>query len=348
MSPKSDPLADLIIPPNLIKLQTQAGAHRKGMKILAWGEAKGGKSYFAAHLPYPKVVITAGDNGIEQYLDESLGVKAFDVTNPGDLVSAINFALANEGTFKSLVIDPLTLAWEDWMDAFNDKFGGDIKGGQWKEVKAPWKLLVRKLMRSSLHICFTAWVDDIVYEQKEVAPGVKGGLQIFSQEKPKVEKRIPHTLDMALNFSIGRDSMRRETCKRIARLTMGRRPMSVPPADFHTGKEWVFDEREAQDPWKVIVEPILEKWQEGAVDHLGVDPEAAAADLRDLEITAQEQNVGQILTLINKQTDLAKYKLVWSRQIEDSVKQLDKEHTALVIKAHEEKKAELTAKGKKK
>ncbi len=264
-----------------------------------------------------------------------------DISNPNAMIQAVEFATANEDKLQSFVMDPITLGWEDWMDYFNEKFGGDIRGGQWKDVKGPWKLMMRMLMRSSLHVCMCAWVDDIVYEQKEIAPGIKGGLEIFAQEKPKVEKRIPHIFDLGIQWIIERDRLRRPTPIHLARVTKARRPRSIPPEELHLGKTWKFDELKPKNPWDVIVQPILDKWGNGAVDHLGMDPRAVQTDMKELELLAQQRSVGEIMTLINKQTDMATYRDVWSRQIEEAVNQMDKEHREVVMAAHEAKKKEL-------
>lgn len=333
-------MSDLELPKNLQRLRVDPGKHRLGLKVLAWGEAGGGKSFFAAHFPSPKLVLACGDLGISSYLPPE--DTFLEVNNPNDLQEAIRFAVANQDKLASIVADPLTLAWEDWMDYWNEEFGGEIKGGQWKNVKAPWKMLMRIIMRSRQHACLTAWVDDVEYRQEEVAPNVRGKLEILKKMQPKVEKRVPHIFDLGILWSIDRDKLQQPTKWHRATVTKARRPLTVPPEELHVGKSWRFDETKPQNPWEAIVKPLLPHWSQGAVDWLGIDPREAEKDRQDLEQTAQDHTTGQLITLIREQKDLEKYRnVVWPEEIEPVIHELDKRHLATVMEAHERKKKEL-------
>jgi hypothetical protein len=334
---------DLIIPPSLARQQVQSGVHRKGMKVLAWGGPGGGKSFLAASFPDPKVVFIHGDNGIESYLDPEQ-TRVFDLQNPDQMMSGLDFVLANEHKLASVVYDPISLAWEDWLDAFNSKFDGEIRAHQWKEVKGPWKVMWRKLMRSPLHLCVTAWVNDIIYERTGGGPGEEGRLNIRAQETPKVEKRIPHVFDLAVQCSVELDQKNQPTHFHTVRVTKARRPRTVKPEDLHIGKTWRFNEMKPVSPWEAVFEPILKSWADGAVEYLGIDPRNVTMDMQDMDRIYGDQLAGQILRKIEKQTDLAEYREIWRRELETSVNELktvNVESFNLVVAAHNKKKEEL-------
>ncbi|NIV37558.1 MAG: AAA family ATPase, partial [Anaerolineae bacterium] len=163
-------------------LLSGGGQTRRGMKILVFGPTGSGKSPLLASFPRPLMVIDCGEGGIQTYLKPPAlvdgkqqvnldrvfkGEEDLCVTVQGEdqMSQAIDFALSNEDKFNSLVIDGYNLAWEDHMDWYNDKFGGDIQGGQWRLVKGPWKARQKRLMRSRLNVGFSAWLRDIAYEQ---------------------------------------------------------------------------------------------------------------------------------------------------------------------------------------
>ena len=338
----------LTIPGNLTRHLSVGGAHRRGLKVLAWGEAGAGKSYFLAHFPSPKVVIDCGEGGIQPMLspDRSVDIP-FTVIEPQHFLEVIEFVLANEKKLASVVIDPLSVLWEDWMDSWSAKLGGDIRGGDWRLVKGPWKVFMRQLMRSHMHVGFSAWMRDLIYEQADAPRGERGALQIRPQEVPQTEKRVPHHIDLALQWYIGRDQKNRPTTQHHAKVSKARRPRSIDPKDLHIGKEWTFDELNPVDPWKAIIEPLLVNWDEGAVDYLGVDPREASLEMEQLEDAAHDQEVGRILRLIDKPyKTLDQYKRVWDEEIEPAVELMGAKHRQTILPAHTKKKDELMKGGK--
>jgi hypothetical protein len=266
----------------MARLQTPVGAHAKYMNILAWGEAGGGKSAFLAQFPSPKVVIDQGDSGIQQFLSDPRD-RVFTVDNYEKTIDAFKFVFANTKNIASVVIDPITLLWEDWMQHFNEEFKGDIRGGQWNAVKSPFKLYMRKFKQAPFHWGMSAWVNDIEYSQAEGGPGEKAKLSISPQELPKVEKRIPHNIDLALQFSIVRDGLNKPTSIHEVTCTKGRRPINMNPEELYVGKTWRFDERK-----KGL-----------AVETFGSDPEEAAADEKETDTIADDAVTGNLLRLID-------------------------------------------------
>lgn len=341
-TPQEKPAPILIVPPSIARLRSPVGLHRRGMKVLVYGESKSGKSTTLASFPNPILAIDSGEGGIGLYLDSAKGDECFEATNPEAFLNLCEFALKHENHFKTLVIDPVTTTWEDWMDYWSEKFGGDIKGPQWNQVKGPWKVLAKQLNRSKLNVGQAAWLKDLVWERPESQPGVQGQLQIRAVEVPQVERKTVYHVDILLQTSIVRDAKNRPTNKHRITLAGGRRPRTVDPSHFHVGKTWDFDSKKPTSPWDTIIAPIAAQWDDGAVDYLGMDAREAGAESVELEKATQDYTVGCMLRVIAEQTNFQVYRdRVWPNEIAPIIDELDAEHKAIVMKAHEEAKVRL-------
>lgn len=343
------------IPAALQKVKVAAGSWNKYMRVLWYGAAKTGKSTAAASMPKPILCASGGDEqGIAQYLDPSKGDVCFDITTPDQLTAFITYGTKNMDFFKSLVLDPITPIWNDYMDEMGKVFGnketGEIKGGAWKNVKGPWAIFMRQLKRAKLDVSMTAWVNDILYENVEDSPGITK-LSIVSQEIPKVEKRIPHHVDLIFLTTIVLDSKRRPTPIHEVTFMGGRRPRTINPKDLYVGKKWKFDEREPKSPWEVIIEPLRAAWQDsaGAVDFLGIaDPIEAETESGETEQMAADLAVGAMLRIIDAATDFRTYRdQTFPKEVAPFINGLkDPAARARVQAAHEIKKTALAAGGK--
>ena len=329
------------IPADLQRYFSPPGKHRRGIKVMVFGPPGGGKSTFLASMPSPKVVVSTGEGGIEPYLEPN-DVPFDPKDDPNVLERAVKHALDNENYFQSLIIDPMTAAWEDWMDFWSAKLGGEIQGGDWRKVKGPWKAMLSRLMQSRMHIGFSAWLRDIVYEQAESAPGVKGKLEIKANDAPAVEKSVPYTVDFVLRCDQEKD--RKNTPKPIHTITVykARRPRSVPPSELYVGKVWRFDAKNPVPPWGQVIVPFIQNWSEGAVDYLGMDPREAMFERKDMEENAADLAVGRILRLIDAQTDLGVFaNQIWPSQIAPFLDGLTEDRLVRIQNAKDAKKQEL-------
>lgn len=339
------------IPKSLARLRSRAGTHRSGFKVLITGRPGTGKSYFAASLPGgpgERVFLECGEGGIEQYLDPDDIV--FTIESPDDYLRAIQFAVENStargGPIVSLGIDPANLQWENHMDYWQEKLGRDIQGGDWKKVKAGWKLTLRTIQRSSLNVAMTCHLKDLVYQEASAAPGMKGKLEMKEALLPQIEKNVPYIVDLGLLMEVETDAKFRPTPKHTVTAFKVRRPRSVPPEDFHVGKSWKFDSRKPKNPWDMIVKPIEEAWKIGADswDDLPQSLEEAEAEL-DLQETVSSAEVGRLIKLIEKQKTLKEFATVWEREISPCFQGMTAEDVSVVNKAKDTKKAELMANG---
>lgn len=340
MPENAEEAVGLEIPFNLQRFTSPVGIHRRGMKVLVFGPPDSGKSYFLAHMPSPKVVIDANEEGgIQAYLRPN--DTYFNMSHPEAINDAIGFVLNNEGRLASLAIDGMSGMWEEFMDYWAKKLGGEIQAQDWRKVKAPWKLFLKRVMRSRMNVGFSAWLKDTVYDQGE---GPMKKLDIRRVDVPQIEKTVPYTVDFIFKCETQLDRKSFPTPIKVIRVYKARRPRSIPPSELFAGKEWKFDQRSPVDPWLHIIEPLVQRWEEGAVDHLGSDPMEEQYELRGLDDVMQDNELARILRLIKDQTNYEQYKMVWAKEIDPALRSLSEQRLAMVTEAHARKRAELQGK----
>lgn len=333
----------LKLPPELERLRLQTGVHRKFLHFLVFGGWKTGKSTFLSHMPRPLLGIDCGEGGIAGYLPKDApDVDVIYVTNPEQYTAAIDFAIAHEKDIASVAVDPLSELWTDHLDYWNEKLPGEeIRGSQWRFVKGPWKYNLRRLMRASFNVGYSAWVKDVEYIEEDAGPGEKGSLIIRPQVVPQIERTVGYTLDMIFETAVRKDKLNRPTPRHEVTYWGGRRPLSVPANELYIGRKWTFDARNPVSVWETVIAPLLPKWDDGAVEHLGIDPKEAGKALKEMDQIAEDVEVGRLVRLIEEQTDETRYaQHVWPTEIAPTLMQLPPEAVARVRKAHEAKKKE--------
>lgn len=338
----------LTIPPILQQQLIHAGTYRKFMKILWIGRYKTGKSFALASYPKPILAASGGDeDGISQYLDKTQGDVAFRIETPDQLAAFVDFAVRNVDHFRSCVLDPITLIYDDYQDAWSAKFGGEIKGKNWNPVKAPWKIFRRAMKRANIHVGMSAHLKEVQYENEAGAPGEKEKLVIKPVEMPRIERQLPYDADLMFQCHQQLDKKNRPTPIHEIEFIGGRRPRTIAPTDLYTGKKWIFDERKPESPWEKIIVPLLAAWEEGATDMVGfdgmdLDPRGAQDDLAETESMSQDYLLGSMLTAIAAQTSLAEYSSgAWPEKILPFIDKLTPDRKAQVLQAHEAKKIAL-------
>jgi hypothetical protein len=339
------------LPPDLRNLRLPTGVHRRWLKLLVFGGWKTGKSTFLASMPRPILGIDCGEGGIASYLPkDDKDVDCIGVTNPEQFESALKYALKHEGQLASVVIDPITELWTDHMDWWSKKLGRgndeyEIRGGDWRYVKGPWKLMLRQLMRANFHVGYAAWLKEVEYSEGDAGPGVKGKLEIQKVIIPAMERTVGYTVDLVFQTDLVRDAFEQPTSGHIVRFWGGRRPLSVSPEDLHVGKVWKFNARKPVSVWDTVMGPFLEKWDDGATENLGildVGKAEVTKGLKDLEEVAEDAEVGRLIRLISEQTDPAVYRAqVFPAEVQPALSRLTGQGLAAVRAAHEAKKLEL-------
>jgi hypothetical protein len=287
------------LPPHLARLESKPGTHRRGLKTLWYGDDKSGKSFALASFPGPRLALDCGEGGIQPYLTK--GDTCLTIMNPDDAMAAVDFLEESGDHFKSVLVDPINELWDSWMEFWCRKLNKDsIQGGDWRKVKPPWKVLLFKLMHGTHHTAFAAWLNPTKFYQPSGAPGETEGLRVEKQDVPKVEVNVPYTVDLVFRCGVKLDEEWRRTNEHTVRYCGGRVPRSVRP-QLHIGREWSFNELDPlANPFKEILEPVLEKWSMGAVDHMGVgDPEYFEAVRKTIMEVGGSYALGKIMILMD-------------------------------------------------
>jgi hypothetical protein len=342
------------------------------MKILVFGPTGSGKSPFLASFPRPLMGVDCGEGGLQPYLkapeiidgkpkpnlervfagEEDLCVT---VQGPEQMDRAVDFALKHEGRLASLVIDGYNLQWEDHMDHYNDRFGGDIQGGQWRVVKGPWKSRQKRLMRSPLNIGFSAWLRDIAYEQVQSRPGAKPSLNIHSQEVAAIEKSVPYTVDIVYSMRVLLDKKNVPTPNHEIVVVKARRPRTIAPADLHVGTKTKWRSDKQEDLWGLAVAPYVDAWKSAPladqdVDFIGMDAEEAVREGREVREAADDGEAGHLSGVIiaayerGELKDMTAFSTLWQTAIAPTINNLTKSAQKVVIETKEAIKAKIESK----
>lgn len=345
----TDSPPQLIVPANLKSLQSQPGTHRRGIKGIIFGPAKSGKSYFLAHMPKPRVLLDCGEGGIQPYLEE--GDICLTIESAQSYLDAMSFIKTNQHIIASVGIDPITALYQDWMDDWSNKLGGEIAGSDWRKVKPPWKLALRSLMRAPFHCFFAAHQKETWFGSDEPErKGQKMPLLVKAQDTANVEKSVPYTVDLLLRSDNVVDQMRRPTAEHRIIFYGGRIPLSLV-GELYIGREWLFNSMKRPNPWNEVITPLLDKWSMGAVDHLGIsNPEHFEAVRAEVLSTGSTFTLGEIIKLLDScpSKNLEEYNEWWQTNIASAVNTLDKAAFKSYILAHEAKKDFFAAKAEKK
>jgi hypothetical protein len=149
----------------------------KRLKALFYGQAGVGKTTCAIQFPRPYLIDTERGAENDQYvklLNESGGAYFF-TTDPDDLISEIKTLLSEKHEYKTLIIDPLTVIYNDLLDKAADKVGTDFgkhKGPADRKIKH----LLTLLLRLDMNVIITA------HAKPKWVRGVKDGKETVVEE----------------------------------------------------------------------------------------------------------------------------------------------------------------------
>jgi hypothetical protein len=265
------------------------------------------------------MALSCGENGIELYLHPERGDASVFVDDADSYLAALNFALTNPAV-KSIVVDGINLAFADWMSSWEDELKvEELKGPHWRKVKGPWREVHRRVMNSPKNFGCSAWPKGVKYvqeTQEAKMPGAepKKNLVILEQDAPHVEAMIPFAVDMCLKTEIELNKKFAPTA--IHRITYmgGRRPASIPASELHTGKFWRFDSSKVDEisPFDKVLKPIIEKWQDGAIEYVGLNPKEGEREVTAAKVAYEDQVVGAVLAGFKEATTMDGLVKVWN------------------------------------
>lgn len=142
---------------------------KKRLKLFVYGPAGTGKTFLALH--FPGVALADMEGGADHYATRE-GIEPFHVLRAGDfqqLEEAVRWLAFHEHDFRTLVIDPVTKAWQSLIDHWTQVFMRrdlrskghkgdyfDLQPGHWTTIKDDWRRFVRLLHLLDMNIVATA------------------------------------------------------------------------------------------------------------------------------------------------------------------------------------------------
>ena len=182
------------------------------LKALLYGDTNTGKTVTALSFPNPVVIDPEG--GTEPYKGD-FDFKLFE--NPHDfdkIMDGLDWLARNNHPFLTLVIDPITLVWEqimsNWYDVFMMRRRGskshrgdfyDLQPGDWKHPKRDLKRLIQRLHMLDMNVICTA-------REKHLYESGRGDMMKIIGQIYDGEKSLKYEFDTILRLSFDEDGQR--------------------------------------------------------------------------------------------------------------------------------------------
>ncbi len=144
----------------------KARSLEKRLKLFLWGDSGVGKTTLS--LQFPKPVVIDLEGGTDLY-GESFDFDVLRASTADQVMEAVEWLLTHPHSYRTLVIDPITVYWDalqkKWSDIFLRRNKGskgykfefyDLQPRDWMTVKAEFKDLIRKLIALDMNVIVTA------------------------------------------------------------------------------------------------------------------------------------------------------------------------------------------------
>lgn len=138
----------------------------KRLKLFLWGDSGVGKTTLS--LQFPKPVVIDLEGGADLY-GESFAFDVLKASTADEVMGAVQWLLTSPHSYRTLVIDPITVYWDalqkKWSDIFLRRNKGskghkfefyDLQPRDWMTVKAEFKDFIRKLIALDMNVIVTA------------------------------------------------------------------------------------------------------------------------------------------------------------------------------------------------
>jgi hypothetical protein len=132
-------------------------AIEKRMKALFYGTAGVGKTTAAIQFPRPYLIDTEKGAENTQYVKilENSGGAIFQTSDFDELITEVKSLLTEKHEYKTLVIDPLTVVYNDLLDKAAVKVGTEF-GRHYGEANKSMKHLLSLLLRLDMNVIITS------------------------------------------------------------------------------------------------------------------------------------------------------------------------------------------------
>jgi hypothetical protein len=182
------------------------------LKMYIYGETGTGKTVTALNFPSPAVI--DAEDGTLHYGKE-FDFHKIRANDPAVIHQALDELLQDPGDFKTLVIDPMSVVYdqiirikEDRMKARTGNMNYELQPLDYKSVKTEVKILMNKLLALDMNVIVTARSKPLYAE---------GEFMKKIGQQPDGHKNMPYMFDVVLELYIAEDG---ET--RMAKVTKDR------------------------------------------------------------------------------------------------------------------------------
>lgn len=136
---------------------TKPAKQEKRLKALVFGESGVGKTTLAVNFPKPYLIDTERGSVNDQYVDaiNQRGGAVFHTTSFDEIVQEVRELSSTPHDFRTLVIDPVTVLYEDMLSHWERRVGSDY-GRHFAAAKKEWRRLTALLSHLDMNVILTA------------------------------------------------------------------------------------------------------------------------------------------------------------------------------------------------
>jgi len=129
----------------------------KRMKVLFYGPAGVGKTTAAIQFPKPYLIDTERGAENDQYVKalNASGGALFQTTDPEEMITEIKSLISEKHDYKTLIIDPATVIYNDLLDKAADEVGTDF-GKHKGPADRRFKHFLTLLLRVDMNVIITS------------------------------------------------------------------------------------------------------------------------------------------------------------------------------------------------
>ena len=146
---------------------------KKRLKMFVYGASGSGKTMASIQFPHPYIIDTEKGCENEQYvkLINNVGGVLFQSCDFDDVIAEIRELLRLKHDYKTLVIDPITIIYDNLVEKFSVRNGKDNtgRGRHYNEANKRMKSLFNLLLRLDMNIIITSHAKDkyVIGDNKE-------------------------------------------------------------------------------------------------------------------------------------------------------------------------------------
>jgi len=264
----------------------------KRFKALFYGTAGAGKTTAAIQFPKPYLIDTERGAENDQYVKilDKQGGAIFQTSDFEEMLSEVKSLLSEKHDYKTLIIDPITVVYNQLLEAAEKKVGSEF-GRHYGEANKSMKHLLNLLMRLDMNVIITA------HSKNEYGSGMEVVGQTFDGYK-----KLDYLFDLVIEISKrGKDRIGVVRKSRIESLAdLESFPFSYDVIAEKYGKEGI--EKESQEEKLATKEQLSEILN--LIEILKLDEEivqkwldkAKAASLEEMT----EQSIGLCIQMLHK------------------------------------------------